>query len=413
MDGFFFGFAFRRAGLSKGGMHPGNRLLVPLLGGVLCLMGPRAFAQQPASSSAGAKAPKAREAESPKPRKVKLQMVEGLRFDPVRVSAKPGERLVLEIQNEDSSHQPHNVVVVRPGTTQEVIQQALELGDAGPGKGFVPDHPAVVAATRGVVDAEKGVTLEFTVPKETGVYGYVCTVPGHGVIMYGALYVGVSMPPLAKDANIPQLTVEKGLVGGGRRPFVQRMFLPQAGPAAIAVALPGAQNFCFDAGECRVRYAWRGPFLDATAHWRGNGSALAALGNDPWWEADGFALQIPGKRKSLARKFLGYKLVDGIPEFHYRWGEEEVFESIHPLGEGLEIRYRISSLKHPVTVLTGGEGCVWSSPQGKSFPDRLEITSAKNGEFSVVVLPRDTGLPPGGVGKGGKNEKAQKTVKPQ
>jgi hypothetical protein len=137
------------------------------------------------------------------------------------------------------------------------------------------------------------------------------------------------------------------------------------------------------------------------------------LGNDPWWTADAFSVQIAGKRKSASKKFLGYKLVEGLPEFRYRWGEEEVFESIHPLGEGLEIRYRIPGLKSPVTVLTGGEGCVWSSPQGKSFPDRLEIAPARNGEFSVVVLPKDTFTSPASPGTGGKNEKPAKSVKPQ
>jgi hypothetical protein len=287
-----------------------------------------------------------------------------------------------------------------------VVREALEMGDQGPAKGFVPQHPAVVAATKGVVDPEKGTSLEFTVPQEPGVYGYVCTVTGHGVLMYGALYVGVTMPPLAKDTLIPQVTVEKGLVGGGRRPFVQRMFLPESGPASIGVALPGAQNFCFDAGECRLRYAWRGPFLDATAHWKGNGSALAVLGNDPWWEQEVFGLQVPGKRKGLARKFLGYKLLDGVPEFHYRWGEEEVFESIHPLGEGLELRYRIPSLRQPVVFLTAEKGCEWSSPQGKTFPGRIEITPVKNGEFSVVVLPREVSGSPEPADKSGKPVKS-------
>ena len=322
-------------------------------------------------------------------------MVDGLRFDPVRISAKTGERLVLELENEDSSHQPHNLVVVRPGTTQEVVQQALALGEQGPGKGFVPTHPAIVAATRGVVDPEKSTTLEFSVPEEPGVYGYVCTVPGHGMIMYGALYAGVPMPPLAKDTHIPQLTVEKGLVGGGRRPFVQRMFVPDSGPASIAVALPGAQNFVFDAGECRVRYAWRGPFMDAAAHWRGNGSALAVLGDAPWWVSDEFPLQVSGRRKPAARKFLGYKLVNGIPEFHYRWSEQEVFESVHPLAEGLEFRYRMPNLKQPIVFSITGSGCAWSSPQGKTLPGRIEINPVRNGEFSVVVVPDEPAVPLG------------------
>jgi uncharacterized cupredoxin-like copper-binding protein len=368
-------------------------LFSPLLVGAVSLTCGISLAQQPEKGAPGVTPEKNKAPSAPKPRKIKIRMAEGLRFDPVRFSAKPGEWLSLEIHNEDSSHQPHNLLVVRPGTSQEVVRQALEMGDQGPTKGFIPEHPAVVAATRTVVEPEKSANLDFTVPKEPGVYGYVCSVPGHGVIMYGALYVGVEMPPLAKDTQIPQLTVEKGLAGGGRRPFVQRMFVPEAGPAAIAVALPGAQNFCFDAGECRVRYAWRGPFLDASDHWKGNGSALAVLGNEPWWVSEAFPLQISGRRPPAVRKFLGYKLINGIPEFHYRWGEEEIFESIHPLAEGLELRYRIPNLKHPVLFTTGGVACDWSTPHGKSLPGRLEIQPVKNGEFSVVVVPREPAVP--------------------
>src|SRR5687767_5561030 len=47
-----------------------------------------------------------------------------------------------------------------------------------------------------------------------------------------------------------------------RRPQVLRIFMPDASPAAIAVALPGDLSFCFDASECRLRYVWKGGFID-------------------------------------------------------------------------------------------------------------------------------------------------------
>ena len=36
--------------------------------------------------------------------------------------------------------------------------------------------------------------LKFTAPKAKGIYPYVCTLPGHGLLMYGAMYVGEAMP---------------------------------------------------------------------------------------------------------------------------------------------------------------------------------------------------------------------------
>ena len=47
-----------------------------------------------------------------------------------------------------------------------------------------------------------------------------------------------------------------------RRPLIQRIFMPEAGPAAIAVAVNDELHFCWDAGECRLRYIWKGDFID-------------------------------------------------------------------------------------------------------------------------------------------------------
>ena len=229
-----------------------------------------------AQDSKGEKTPKAqgsevktkREVPTVKARVVKISMADGMRFDPPRIEAKPGESLLLKLENLDASHQPHNFLVIAPGQVQAVVHEGLELGEKGALSGFIPKHKAVLASTGKVVDPEGLFELPFTVPAQSGIYGYVCTVPGHGLLMYGALYVGVPMPPLSKDSNIPQLTMEKGLAGGGRRPFVQRMVLPNSGPAAIGVALPGAQNICFDAGACRLRYAWSGAFFDGTQYCR-------------------------------------------------------------------------------------------------------------------------------------------------
>ena len=37
---------------------------------------------------------------------------------------------------------------------------------------------------------------------------------------------------------------------------------PEAGPAAIAVAVNEELHYCWDAGECRLRYIWKGDFID-------------------------------------------------------------------------------------------------------------------------------------------------------
>lgn len=336
----------------------------------------------------------------PKGRQVALKMAEGLRFDPPRFEAKPGEFLSVQVENVDPSHLAHNLVIVKPGQVQEIVQLAMGMGESGPAKAFVPTHPAILAASSTVVDPEKKLQVKFKVPDEPGVYGYVCTVPGHGMVMFGAMYVGVPMPPLAKDPNIPQMNLEKGLAGGGRRPFVQRMFLPNSGPAAIAVALTGNQNFCFDAGSCYVRYAWEGPFLDAGAHWRGNGNALAELGDSPWWRADGFPIRLGdgkagdskggvGKGGVQKVKFLGYKLLDGVPEFRYEVGKQEVFETVTSHENGLVFHFRLPGVDQKVAFVGGSGGGKWVGVGGEFVNGVLELPADKASEFSVRIEASD------------------------
>lgn len=110
-----------------------------------------------------------------------------------------------------------------------------------------------------------------------------------------------------------------------RRPLVQRLFLPNAGPAAIAVAVDDRYHFCFDAGECRLRYVWKGDFIDGWPVWRGNGNGLAKIvGVVLLREAKS---PLPGF-DGAPRKFLGYRMKDGLPTFRYRLGKIEVEERI-------------------------------------------------------------------------------------
>lgn len=326
-----------------------------------------------------------------KPLALTIEMRDGLRFEPPRFEAKPGDEVVVTLVNEDTTHQPHNFLVVQPGKREAVVQQAMELGDKAQAKDFVPDNPAIIVHSA-VLNPEGKNTVRFRMPEAAGVYPYVCTMPGHGMVMYGAIYSGVKVPPLNKDPNIPQQAVAMAIAGGGQRPFVQRMFMPDAGPAAIAVALPGTQNFCWDAGECRLRYAWSGPFIDASSHWRSNGNSVAAVGTEPWWSAEKgtFPLKVgaPGKVK-----FLGYKLEAGVPEFHYRVGDVEVFEKITPAPHdaGLVSRFRIPKAAGEVEFSVVPGTAQWSSSAGAMTGGVLKLSGKQAAEFTVTATPPAAG----------------------
>lgn len=322
-------------------------------------------------------------------RAIRITMRDGMRFDPARFEAKPGEEISLRIRNDDSTDMAHNFLLLKPGSREEIIQLAMTLGDQGTARHWVPQDPRVLFHTQ-LIETDRAMTVEFRAPTAPGIYPYVCTFPGHGMIMYGAVYVGVKPPPLDEDKNIPSTAVQATIAGGGQRPFVQRIFMPDASPAAIAVALTGSQNVCWDATDCRLRYAWQGTFIDPTQNWRGNGRDLAQLPTTPWWKAavNEHPLRLGGATAAPAMKFLGYARTPAGAEFHYRAGNTEVFEQVLPRkeGPGLTLHFRIPRAGGNVTYHTTPDSTYqWSSSAGKWSNGVLTLTAAEAADFTVSL----------------------------
>lgn len=113
---------------------------------------------------------------------------ERMMFAPVEVSASPGQPIKLILNNPDAMQ--HNLVVVKPGALEEVGMAGNEMAKDPDGikKHFVPKSDKVLHATP-LVDAGGSTVLRFRAPAEPGVYPYVCTFPGHWVVMNGKLTV--------------------------------------------------------------------------------------------------------------------------------------------------------------------------------------------------------------------------------
>ncbi|MFN0103642.1 MAG: c-type cytochrome [Bryobacteraceae bacterium] len=109
----------------------------------------------------------------------------------------------------------------------------------------------------------------------------------------------------------------------GKEAVVVRWDMPEATPAAIAVGLPGGFSYCFDAGRSKLLYAWRGGFLDMT------GTLLRKTDNKKltptagiigeifWRAGNDYPVLVGNDKRTPQRKFKGYRLVDGAPEFRY------------------------------------------------------------------------------------------------
>ena len=122
-----------------------------------------------------------------------------------------------------------------------------------------------------------------------------------------------------------------------RRPLIMRLFMPLAGPAAIAVAVNDDYHFCFDAGECRLRYVWKGDFVDGWPVWKGNGNGLAKIVGDVLMREAKSPLPVA---KDAKRKFLGYRVKHGLPTFRYLIGKVKVEERISMSDDGQALARR-------------------------------------------------------------------------
>jgi len=152
-----------------------------------------------------------------------------------------------------------------------------------------------------------------------------------------------------------------------RRPQVQRIFLPDASPAAIAVALPGDLSYCFDAAECRLRYVWKGGFIDGFGYWKGNGSELAKPDGQVVYRESAFPLVRPPGGKDQPPEFLGYRVAkNGLPTFRYRRDGIIWTETIQPLSDGSGIERHFTTEHAPGLTLAPSAGTTLSSSTGGS-----------------------------------------------
>jgi azurin len=104
-------------------------------------------------------------------------------YDVKELNVKAGKKIKLTFANTDVM--PHNLLVTKPGKADAVMNAAIVMGAAGFEKGFIPTGDDVLHHTK-LLDMGKEEVLEFTLPT-AGDYPFVCSFPGHGIIMRGVL----------------------------------------------------------------------------------------------------------------------------------------------------------------------------------------------------------------------------------
>jgi putative heme-binding domain-containing protein len=109
-------------------------------------------------------------------------------FDKDRLVVQAGKP--VEVLFENSDLMPHNFVVTRPGSLEEVglLAESTATQPGALERNYVPQTDKVLFGTR-LLQPRDSQKLAFNAPSQAGVYPYVCTYPGHWRRMYGALYV--------------------------------------------------------------------------------------------------------------------------------------------------------------------------------------------------------------------------------
>jgi azurin len=109
---------------------------------------------------------------------------EELLFDKDTLSAPAGSKITLTFKNNSTALQ-HNWVLIKPGTNEQVSNDGLAAGEA---KGYLKENdPNVIAHTK-MIKAGESDTITFDAPPK-GQYPYICTFPGHHVLMKGTLTI--------------------------------------------------------------------------------------------------------------------------------------------------------------------------------------------------------------------------------
>ena len=142
----------------------------------------------------------------------------------------------------------------------------------------------------------------------------------------------------------------------GKESIVIRWDMPEATPAAIAVGLPGGKlSYCFDAGRSQVLYAWSGGFIDMTETLlkktdKNKMTPTAAIVGAVIYRNLDFPIRAGDRDRLPQRRFRGYRLIDGIPEFHYTVDGIDVYERLSPVPGEQSIRreLRFGKVEGPV-----------------------------------------------------------------
>lgn len=107
-------------------------------------------------------------------------------FDKTKLSVPTGAEVHLTLKNNATmATLPHNWVLVKPGTEASVAASGLKMGEPA---GYIDVRDKNMLVHTPLAKPGETVEVTFTAP-EAGSYPYICSFPGHYMMMKGVLTV--------------------------------------------------------------------------------------------------------------------------------------------------------------------------------------------------------------------------------
>jgi putative heme-binding domain-containing protein len=121
-------------------------------------------------------------------RGITIEAGKNLTYSKRSFQVKPGEPIRFTFVNPDSV--PHNWALIKPGTLAQVgdlVNKIIAEPDAA-ARHYIPRTDDVIVHTD-IVGPQEQLTIFFRAPTERGRYPYLCTFPGHWMVMNGEMIV--------------------------------------------------------------------------------------------------------------------------------------------------------------------------------------------------------------------------------
>ena len=124
----------------------------------------------------------------PGARQVVVEAGKNLSFSPTTIRARAGEPIALKFVNPDVV--PHNWALVRPGTLASVgeLTNRLVADPDAVARHYIPRTDDVLVHTD-IAYPQDAFSISFRAPSVPGRYPYLCTFPGHWMVMNGVMVV--------------------------------------------------------------------------------------------------------------------------------------------------------------------------------------------------------------------------------